>query len=509
MPYFMEVWDPYLTRNVKLLYPGSEIKDAVEADRQQRFSDYAKFWDYYEGNQYDDANNKKREELGKKPNEKLEEHQRKHSYSGVIADGIDFITDQLMEAMSVDVEKESESKEQPETQVLFEAIWENSEMDLVAPDLTREGLVSGDSYVKLSWDEVNETVKIIPYDAQMVNPVYSQDNYTEIERVYISYSKLELINGIEEQVDYTEEYVLVDNEGGYRECAVLKYRNDDENPYEINMLGVPFIPIIHIRTLRRRVRQSYGDSLVGKVCGDADRYNAICQLEFLIARYNSTGHLALFGDAANIKGNELFLGGEVADFWAFENTVEAKEIMLPTDNKMIESQKDTIEKQVYRKMGLQKMDLEDIKGLGAPSGYSLEIINRKSEGVFRRIRKELTKSFIEIFDKSIDMTAYKTKGGEEWWKIDPLKIYVDRKVTFNFGSVFVVDAQQVRDDYTAGLISLKRALMLKGYSETEALEMIDEIVAEKGKLMENEMEGISSIVDQKLGGFKKEETEEE
>ena len=59
MPIFLEVWDPYLTKNVKLMYPSSEIKDAVEADRQERFANYATYWEYYEGTQYDKENDEK------------------------------------------------------------------------------------------------------------------------------------------------------------------------------------------------------------------------------------------------------------------------------------------------------------------------------------------------------------------------------------------------------------------------------------------------------------------
>lgn len=514
MPFFLETYDPYRALGAKLLYPGREISEQVEADRIKRFENYAKYWLYYDNKQYEEENQARIAAEGRDPKERLPEHLRKHEYSGVIGDSVDFIIDQLMEEVSVEVEVVNEVEEEtksmelegskpkeakvPEEQILMEDVWQFNEMDMMAPDLGREAIVSGDSYVLLTWDEIEQKVKIIAYSADMVDPVYSQDNYDKYDRVTITYAKREIIDSIEQWVDYKEEYMLLMNEAGFLECVKNVFINDEDKPRWTTILGLPFIPIIHVRALRTRLRQSFGDSLIEKVIGDADRYNAICQLEYLIGRYNSTGHLALFGEAAKIDAKQLYLGSDVADFYAFDNAVTAQTIFLPTDDTIINSQKATLERHMYKKFGLQKMELEDFSGFGAPSGYALEIINRKSEGVFRRIRKEITKAFNKIFDMMLDITAIRMSSSLEHWLVDAQVIYPNRDVKFNFGSVYVVDDQQIRDDYAQGLISLRKALMLKGYSENEAVQIIRQMKEEKEFLGGAGLEGIQAILQSRM-----------
>lgn len=492
----VKVTDP-ATGRIAVAIIDDTANSPAEEQRSVRVKKYAKYWQYYEGKQYDKENRSVYATLGITTDKRLPEHERLHSYSGVIEEGIDFITDQLVENLAIEVrsDKEIESgqpdDQAPPEQQIFLNIWEQSDMDLNAPDLTREALVSAESYILLRWDEAENLVRIIPYDALNVEPVYSQDNYKQMTRCTIYQNKY--VQDQNREVKFKEVYTLGQTSEGYAECIYLKYNDIDEDPIESRLLNIPFIPIIHLIAIRKRVRESYGESLVERLIGDADRYNSVNHLEFMIARYNSISHMVVFGDETNIKPGQLNLGGEASDFWAFPSSTDVKTVTLPTDVTMINNQKETIEKQMYRKMGLQRMDIADFKGMGAPSGYALEIINRKTDGIFLRIQKELSKGYIEVFDKTMDMQAI-MESGRPWYAIDPKKIYPNRTIKYTFGSMFVSDKNEIRADYIAGLVSKRKSLMLMGYSETEALEIMDQQSDEQAEAAATEMEGMAGLI---------------
>ena len=496
----INVTDPVTGRTAVAMIDTAENVPAEE-QRAIRVKMYAKYWQYYRCEQYDKENENERSLLGLTPDRRLPEHRRLHSYTGVIEEGIDFITDQLIENLGIEVKSNAEiasgepDDTPPPEQTIFLNIWEQSDMDLNAPDLTREALISAESYILLKWDEAEKLVRLIPYDAESIDPVYSQDNYKKMIRCNIWQNKYVQEQGRE--VKYKEQYILGMTSEGFQECMYLKFDDVSEQPIESKLLNIPFIPIIHIKAIRKRVRESFGESLVDRLMSDADRYNAVNQLEFLIARFNSSSHLAIFGNETQIKPENLHLGGEANDFWSFPSTTDAKAIALPTDPTMLTNQKETIETQMYRKMGLQRMDIQDFKGLGAPSGYALEIINRKTEGVFSRLQKELSKSYVEVFDKAMDMQAI-MESGKTWWSIDPKKIYPNRTIGFIFGSMFVADREQIRADYVAGIISQKKSLIMMGFSEIEALEIMDDLASEREAANASEMEGLSGLMKKNL-----------
>jgi len=492
----VQVTDPATGRNAVAIIDDTKNAPAQE-QRSLKIQQYIKYWLYYKGEQYDKDNQTVRQALALTPDKRLPEHLRQHSYSGVIEEGIDFITDQLVENLNIEVKSDAEiasgepADEPPQEQTIFLNIWEQSDMELNAPDLTREALVSAESYILLKWDEADQIVRMIPYDAESVDPEYSQDNYKKMIRCTINQTKY--VAELDRNVQYKEIYTLGQTSEGFAECVYLKYNDIDEDPIESRMLNIPFIPLIHIIAIRKRVRESFGESMVERLVGDADRYNSVNQLEYLIAKYNSTAHTAVFGDVVNINANNLNLGGEANDFWVFPAAVDVKAITMPTDITMINNQKDTIENQMYRKMGLQRMDIQDFKGIGAPSGYALEIINRKTDGVFTRIQKELTKGYVEVFDKTMDMQAI-MESGKVWYQVDPKKIYPNRTVYFNFGSMFVADRNEIRQDFVAGLMSQRKSLMLLGYSENDAIEIMDQQAEERETASAVELEGMAGLI---------------
>ena len=489
----INVTDPVTGRSAVITY--EEIDDAEEQEKNRiaRNKKYKLYWQYYDGEQYDKENQEHREYLRLKENQRLPEEDRLHAYSGIIEDGVDFITDQLMEGMGIEVKTEAELKsgepaeEIPEEQSKFQEMWDVSDMDLEAPDLTREALVSAESYILLKWDEVNQIVKFLPYEAESVCPVYSSINHKRMIMATIYSSQYDA--EIDEELEIREQYVLAKTSEGYMECVYLKFTGDNEDPVEGKLLNIGFIPIIHLRAIRKKVRRSFGDSLIKRLIGDTDRYNAVNQHEYQISRYNSGSHLAIFGTESNVEPSQLLLGGEANDCWAFPNTSEVKTMTLPTETAMMDSQCGKLEKNMYRKMGIQKIDLEEIKGMGAPSGYALEIINRKTDGVFTRIQKELSKGYITLFGYALDMQAI-MEGKKPWYDTDPLKTYPNRTIKLTFGSVFIADSEAIRQDYVAGLISRKRALMLKGYSELEAQEMAEEAEEDEANRNAAELEGM-------------------
>ena len=492
----INVTDAMTGRTAVVNYDTIMDEEEREQERKARKAAYERYWLYYDNEQYAKDNKNAKLGLSMKEDERLPEHLRKHAYSGVIEEGIDFITDQLMENLSIEVKtkKEIASGEPddtiPKEQIRFDEMWDGSDMDLEAPDLTREALISADSYLLLKWDEAEKIVRFLPYEATAIDPIYSDTDYKKMIMATI-YST---VYSQEEKRELTtrEQYVLGMTSEGYQECIYLKFEEDNDVPIEAKLLNIPFIPIIHLRAIRKKVRKSFGESLVKKAMEDADRYNAVNQLEFLIGRYNSGSHLALFGTESRITPEQLLIGTEVNDFWAFPNTTDAKVMTLPTDTTMMDNQCEKIEKNMYKKMGIQKMDMEDIKGMGAPSGYSLEIMNRKTDGVFSRIQKELSKGYTLIFNQALDMQAI-MESGKEWWSVDPLKAFPNRTIKFTFGTVFVADAEQIRQDYVAGLISRKRALMMKGYSEQEALEIVEETEEEKANQDATTLEGLVAL----------------
>jgi len=86
------------------------------------------------------------------------------------------------------------------------------------------------------------------------------------------------------------------------------------------------------------------------------------------------------------------------------------------------------------------------------------------------------------------------ESGRPWYAIDPKKIYPNRTVKYTFGSMFVADKNEIRADFIAGLVSQRKSLMLMGYSETNALEIMDQLAEERETTAALEMEGMAGLI---------------
>jgi hypothetical protein len=150
-----------------------------------------------------------------------------------------------------------------------------------------------------------------------------------------------------------------------------------------------------------------------------------------------------------------------------------------------------------------------VQNIGAVSGYALEILNRKTEGTFRRVRRNWIKDVKTLCSLILDVTAYKRDATAvlldpetlltvpfdvedvtfvipegtipmvAFWDVDPTVVFPNRVVEVTMGSGYIVDDVMLRDDYVAGLISRHQALARRGWSPEEIKANEDEIEQEK------------------------------
>jgi hypothetical protein len=289
------------------------------------------------------------------------------------------------------------------------------------------------------------------------------------------------------------------------ECRRRVYHDDGEDPVQTDWLGLPFIPWGLIRIDKRGLAGFRGDPLITRRALDnADRYNANEQHAWLIGRYNSHGNIAVVGDQAFLKLElDPIVNKDVADILRFPGGTAVFPITLPTDPTMIEHVKGVVADAIYASFGLVRVEPDTINGLGAPSGYALEILNRKSDGTFRRARRTVKRDVITMTNQMLDVTAYR-RGAvltddeliqlyEEnpeldvpvgmlpevpFWDIDPREVFPDRNLDVRMGSGYIVDSVQIRDDFTAKLISHKEALRRLGMSNDDIEQILDELETE-------------------------------
>jgi hypothetical protein len=222
----------------------------------------------------------------------------------------------------------------------------------------------------------------------------------------------------------------------------------------------------------------------------ADRFNANEQIAYLIARYNSHGNLAVIGDAASLKVElDNRINKDVADILSFPGGTALQILQLPTDPQMIEHQREVLLDGMYGGFGLSRLDHTTLQSMGQVTGYALEIMNRKSDGTFNQVKNRYIGDFRKMLNMILDVTAYKEGTGADDEQPDmeadvtavdlvdgedkALTRFPKRKFEISLGSGGVIDEVQIRDDFTAGLISRAEALRRRGVEQTQ-IEKIDE-----------------------------------
>lgn len=469
---------------------GGQYGQFRQLEEEYRRGHVAKRRLYYEGSQYDDDNDSAfeaytKEIAGPKPS-KLPEHLRKHAYSTQIQESLDFIADQLSDAFEVEATDAAVQK------VIDETMDASDGMDDGVDDVLRDSLIAGDVAVFIRWDAVEQTAFYEFWESETVEFRY-QDRRTleKVIRTEIIWVEDEQHPGEMKQVTERVEYELETNPQGQTECSATTFWDDEEGPRDKEWLGVPEIPWQLLRADTKQLRGVRGESLItGQAMETADRYNAVEQVAFLISRYNSHGNLAVIGDAATLQAKqEERISKDVADVLTFPGGTALETITLPTDAAMITHQREVLGDHLYAVFGLTRVDQTTIGGLGGISGYALEILNRKTEGTFKRIRKNWGHDLEALFQATLDFVAYKsaepvesedeedqpTEFIPDFNRIDPEAVYPNREIEIRFGSGYIVDAVTIRDDFNAKLISREEALRRSGLSEDEIKEILEEM----------------------------------
>jgi hypothetical protein len=475
---------------------GDEIvpgltRQQYEFDRQ-RYDDavieYARAQEYYAGEQYEKENDELSVSAGyTAANKRMPEHLRKHAYSSHIQEAIDILADMFASGIKF---------EGPHS-VELNKWWKAGEMESRIDDWFREALITGQSYATPVFDADDDSMDADFWQADEMWPVYRRQNYRELERLY-RFEQVDDIDGQRELVHVFLRRPMLDEDGEVMfrvdvdtetispVMQIVEYVLDEQlEIYDVVSHAVPDFEVVHGRgDTRRKVRSSFGDTMITKkVRGTADRFNALGQLGFRVARQNSFATIGVVGDQALLGAGSRDDGiaKDVADVLRFPGGTDLKPITLPTDPRMIESQQRLLEKNLYREFGLTKIDMEDIGGLGTVSGYALEVLNRKDRATHQRVRKNAISAIRTLANRMLDIHAYRMgeAEGRDWWDVDPLERYPDRaKIEVVIGSGDIVDAVGDREDYEAGIVSRRFVLRRKGLDKTDIDTIESEVQSE-------------------------------
>lgn len=468
---------------------------------------------YYAGTQFDEENTKEATDcLPGERSDRVPEHRRLHAYSTQIQECVDFIANRLGAGFSI------ESSSPDVQQVIHEmieatdpiyALDDSGDIEAVTDDVLREALIAGDTPTYVGWDPVEERPYLEFWEAESVE--FLMRNRTEVAEV-IRYDWVwDMVDGEEKQVEERVVYSRQPNDLGMLEVTAETYLGEESEPRFTEWLGIGSLPWRLLKADSKSLRGVRGESLItDQAMETADRYNAIEQTGYLIARYNSHSNVAVIGDAASLKlESDGRVSKDVADVLTFPGGTALQVLTLPTSPEMIEHQRDVLAQALHSVFGVQRSDPESIKGLGQLSGYALEILNQKTEGTFSRVARNWRKDWVALVELVLEITAWKRDAPyvlvhEEtgdmrewtppesmldeapeipegyrpypmWWMVDPDTVFPNRKVSIRTGSGYIVDDVKVRDDYVAGLISREEALRKRGYDKPGIKRIMDEI----------------------------------
>lgn len=479
---------------------------------------------YYEGTQFDESNTKEGADCRPgDPNARVPEHRRLHAYSTQVQECVDFLANRLgrgftIEAKNADVQ--GVLRDMVETSDKIHAQDEDGETQVVTDDLLREAMVAGDTPVYVGWDPVEGKPYLEFWECEAVE--FIPETRTSIAKV-IRYDLVWEWNpatGMEEQVEERIVYEMrtrVHDGESVEEACAERWIEDEESPRWTHWLGVGRLPWTLLRADNKGLRSVRGESLITEQAMDtADRYNAVEQTGFLIARYNSHSNVAVIGDAASLKlESDGRVSKDIADVLTFPGGTALEVLTLPTSPEMIEHQREVLSEALHSVFGVTRVEPSTMQGLGQVSGYALEILNQKSEATFGRVARNWRKDWYGLVDLVLDVTAWKRDAADvlvdeatgvvapydpeaeevdavpdgwdvltRWWEVDPEMVFPDRKIAIRLGSGYIVDDVKVRDDFVAQLISREEALRKRGYDNRQIKKVIEELDEESEKTAE-------------------------
>lgn len=410
--------------------------------------------------------------------ERLPEHHRKHAYSTHIAECCWFLADQLMEGFSYTADRavadvlDAALRASPQ----LTGQTESDEPSLHDPIL--EALTAGDVPVLLRWDPVAETVWYELWESEAVQCFGDTRRLTKVvrdDRVWV---------GDGETAKEVCERVVYEVRDG--SCVAETFHDDVS--VGVVALGVPFVPWVLLRAGAHGLRGLRGKPVItDQALAHADRYNANEQVAWLIARYNSHANMVVEGDQMNLSVQQSQrLEKDVFDIITVPSGTNVNGVSLPTDPAMIEHQRQVLAEAQYSSFGLVRVDPDTVSGFNGASGYALEILNRRTDGTFRRIRRNLVRDLASLFQATLDMHEAMLRPSsltvaEDGSLVEQgVSMFPDRKIEITFGTGYIVDDVRVRDDYTAGLVSRASALRDRGKTPDEIDEIQREIDREQG-----------------------------
>lgn len=472
-------------------------EDAAAHAEQQRREHITEARDYYAGSQYDEDNADCARQLseanirGEKAIVRylidayqLPEHLRRHAYSTQIAECVDYLADRLAEGFAV------ETSPQPVADIVDNCLdatpelsaGDDDEQRAVATVLT-EAAKAGDVPVLIRWDETEQRCRLEFWDSEQVRMDFRDGRPDAVEAVSVTQTDWRTVDRTYKQVQLRRDWLITpaDDPGG-RRCVERVYVTDQgeeiaRRPVEEIEWRLPVLPWHVLRAYRPRLRDTRGTSLISvQAMRTADRYNAVEQVSWLVARYNSHGNLAVVGDQPHLMAQEgKRIQRDVADVLTFPGGTGVHPITLPTDPAMIEHQRDVLLDALYGCFSLTRTDQQTVSNLGQVSGYALEILNERTEGTFARIRSQLVRDFKQLMTLVVDVHTYRAGGWEPGRDVD---LPAARTISVRLGSGWVVDEAQTRDDFLAGLISRRHALRARGLGDDEIDRVLDEIAEE-------------------------------
>ncbi|MDL5159425.1 hypothetical protein [Actinomycetospora termitidis] len=512
---------------------------------------------YYAGEQYDLDNALCMAEVRKQggdirsPGEKgiaraaldlfhLPEHLRRHAYSTQLAECVDFIADRLADGFTVESsadgkrpsgDSDRDDRRTDPVQTIIDSCLaaspalsggDDDDDQLTIATLLREAGKAGDVPVLVRWDNVEQHAWLELWNSEQVEMRFVDDHPDRLERVLVDQMDWRVVpggvgNGEPEQCTIRREWVLSDAPEGAagdpdtdgpreRRCVERVYiidKGDEiaERPAEVIEWGSPVLPWWVIRVEHRDLRDTRGSSLITEqVMRHADRYNAVEQLSFLIARANSHSTVVLTGEVmppgavpgGQGAGKEQVVRRDVLDAAIFPGQVNATALSLPTDPQMIEHQRKVLLEALYGSFGLRRSDAEAVADTGQVSGYALEILNQKDAGTFARIRTLLIRDIKRLLGVVVDCHAAWVSGAttppdpadDDPATADPnaelgteegdrpttgargdTDPYPNRRIIVSLGTGWIVDEAKFRDDFNAKALSRRGMWRERGRPE--------------------------------------------
>lgn len=458
----------------------------------------------------------------------LPEHERVHAYATQIGESVSYLVSRLGAGFSLrarSAQVQAVIDEMIESTDALASVDENGEITASTDATLHDAIVAGDVPVLVGWDDLEDRVVLQFWESEAVE--FVDDQRGGIREVVLTYTVwVAGPQGGNVEKERQRVYSLEVSPAGVEEAVVRVYEANvgsvvrDTDPISTTWLGVGRIPWALLRADRRGLRSFRGSSLVTtQVMETADRFNSVEQTGFIISRYNSHSNIAVSGDevmAQSLSGKHL-IRKDVADVIPFPANTDVTVLSLPTDPAMIEHQRAVLTDALYSAFGLVRMDPSAIEGLGAVSGYALEIMNGRTDATFGRVARSWRKDWAALLDLILDVTAWRSEGQavfvgvaedtfgqiidagydpsdpeavlpetpegyrlmHNWWDTDPGSVFPERSVAIGLGTGAVVDDVKGRDDYKSGLVSRAEALRQRGKTPEQIGAIETEIAAEE------------------------------